>query len=74
MDISKEPADQLKTNLKCVVCGSALYPTDRGNQEIIYHCSSPEARFWDFERGSPDLTASKEHWDKSKQEIFLHQN
>jgi hypothetical protein len=55
--------------LKCVICGAPLYNTDRCFAEFSYHCSSPEARFWDFERGSAEQIKAKEHWDKSKQEI-----
>jgi hypothetical protein len=54
------------------VCGSAMYPTDRNNFEVTYRCSSPEARFWDFDRGSLDQKISKEHWDKSLKEVFLN--
>ena len=55
----------------CHICGSSLYPTDHGNQEITYHCSSSEARFWDFDRGTIDQLKSKEHWEKSRIEKFL---
>jgi hypothetical protein len=59
----------MDTPLQCVICGSALYNTDRCLNESTYHCSSPEARFWDFERGSTEQLRSKDHWDKSKLEI-----
>ncbi len=49
-----------------------MYPTDRNNFEVTYRCSSPEARFWDFDRGTLDQKISKEHWDKSLKEIFLN--
>ena len=54
----------------CSVCGSSLYCTDHGNHELTYHCSSGQARFWDFERGTPDQEASKSHWDRSRLEEF----
>jgi hypothetical protein len=54
----------------CNICGSFLYPTDHGNQEITFHCSSVEARFWDFDRGTMDQLNAKEHWDKSRVEKF----
>ena len=48
-----------------------MYPTDWGNNEVTYHCSSPEARFWDFDRGTKAQHTAKEHWDKSIREVFL---
>jgi len=57
--------------IKCTVCGLAMYATDWGSFEVTYHCSSPEARFWDFDRGTPDQGKAKEHWDKSRQEVLL---
>ncbi len=55
----------------CPVCGSAMYPTDRNNFEVTYRCSSPEARFWDFDRGTAAQKEAKDHWDKSLKEVFL---
>ena len=49
-----------------------MYATDKGNHEVTYHCSSPDARFWDFDRGSARQAAAKEHWDESIHEIFLN--
>jgi hypothetical protein len=60
--------------INCTVCGSALYATDWGSFEVTYHCSSAEARFWDFDRGTPDQNKAKEHWDKSRQEVLLDRN
>ncbi|HCL82780.1 MAG TPA: hypothetical protein DIC22_02340 [Chitinophagaceae bacterium] len=57
-------------NLICVVCGFPLYSTDGCSRETTYHCSSKEARFWEYERGTRELLKAKEHWDKSKKEIF----
>jgi hypothetical protein len=48
-----------------------MYATDHGNSEITYHCGSPEARFWDFDRGTADQKIAKEHWDQSIREVFL---
>jgi len=59
----------MNSNLKCSICGYPLYNTDQALGELIYHCSSPEARFWDFDRGSIEQIKSKEHWDLSRQEI-----
>ena len=58
--------------MKCPVCGSAMYPTDRNNFEITYRCSSSEARFWDYDRGTEAQKVSKDHWDKSLREVFLN--
>ena len=62
----------MDTKLKCIICGNALYNTDRCLNEFSYHCSSSEARFWDFERGTTEQLEAKDHWDKSKQEIPTH--
>jgi hypothetical protein len=62
----------MEANLKCGICGSALYNTDECYNELIYHCSSAEARFWDFERGSIEQNNAKDHWDRSRQETPNH--
>ncbi len=67
--IKFDKQELMEIQLTCLVCGSALYNTDQCLNEYIYHCSSPEARFWDFERGSTEQIKSKEHWDQSKKEI-----
>ncbi|HTI10383.1 MAG TPA: hypothetical protein VL832_17570 [Puia sp.] len=56
---------------KCPICGSRRYVTDEGNHELTFHCSSEEARFWDFERGTQEQMKAKQHWDQSKRELFL---
>jgi hypothetical protein len=58
--------------LTCAICGQPLYVTDKGNCEVTYHCSSPEARFWDFDRGTVAQHQAKEHWDRSIREVFLN--
>jgi hypothetical protein len=60
-------------DLHCKVCGAPLYSTDLDNFEITYHCSSPAARFWEFDRGSVEERESKEHWDASRVELFFEQ-
>jgi Zn-finger protein len=55
---------------KCSICGEPLYPTDSCNMETTFHCSSSGARFWDFERGSIEQFKAKEHWEKSRIEIY----
>ncbi len=54
----------------CTICGANMYVTDHGNHELILHCSSDAARFWDFDRGSAEQRVAKEHWDNSRLEIF----
>lgn len=56
-------------DLRCTICGADLYNTDQCLSELSYHCSSAEARFWDFERGTLEQTKAKDHWDRSRQEI-----
>jgi hypothetical protein len=67
----KESTNEARIEIKCVICGLGMYATDNGNYEVTYHCSSPEARFWDFDRGTVEQAKAKEHWDQSRQEIFL---
>ena len=62
---------KLVSILTCNVCGQPLYPTDQCNLETTLHCSSTEARFWDFERGSLEQLKAKEHWDKSRKAMHL---
>ena len=38
--------------LTCRVCEARLYLTDQGNHHVMFHCSSEDARFWDFDRGT----------------------
>ena len=58
--------------LSCSVCGAPMYVTDHGNSETTYHCSSAEARFWDFDRGTIEQVEAKKHWDQSIREVFLN--
>lgn len=62
------------SGMKCRLCGAFLYSTDHGNHEATYHCSSDEARFWDFERGTPEQLKAKEHWDNSRIEVIAGNN
>jgi hypothetical protein len=59
----------MDAKLRCVVCSAPLYNTDQSLSELSYHCSSKEASFWDFDRGSVEQLNAKNHWDRSKQEI-----
>jgi hypothetical protein len=70
----QELIGQLHPIMKCKICAAPLYCTDHGNHEATYHCSSDEARFWDFERGELEQLKSKDHWDQSKTDIILKQD
>jgi hypothetical protein len=60
-----------KLSYNCPICGAELYVTNYGNYEAILHCSSDAARFWNFERGTPEQIGAKQHWDQSRKELFL---
>jgi hypothetical protein len=68
----REDYREFHPDLRCKVCGAQLYLTDHGNHQSIYHCSSPLARFWDFERGSMDENIAKVHWENSAHMIYLN--
>ncbi len=59
----------MHATLKCSICSSPLHNTDQCLSEFSYHCSSIEARFWDYDRGSTDEIKAKDHWDRSRLEI-----
>lgn len=63
----KEFNEELKvvSGYKCPVCRGALYRTDAGGPKVTLQCSSDEARFWDFPRGSSDQKNAHEHFMKS---------
>ena len=56
--------------LTCRVCEAPMYVTDHGNHEATFHCSSEDARFWDYDRGTEEQIKAKEHWDKSRHEVY----
>jgi hypothetical protein len=68
---SEAEGKSLHPTFTCSVCGEPLYQTDQCNLETTLHCSSTEARFWDFERGSLEQFKAKEHWDKSRKAVHL---
>jgi Zn-finger nucleic acid-binding protein len=77
MQSQQEPAEQFPSAVSqgqviCPVCGSFMYPTNRSNFEITFRCSSSDARFWEFDRGTKEQAVAKEHWDLSLREIFLN--
>jgi len=63
METQKLTNDQEYENIfremNCGICGGPMYATDHGNHEITFHCASGDARFWDFERGSPEQLKRK---------------
>jgi hypothetical protein len=69
-----EIKEKIHPDIQCRVCGYFLYSTDQGNHEVTYHCSSNEARFWDFERGTTEQIRAKEHWEESRTEVFAHKD
>lgn len=60
-----------KQEFRCPVCGEKRYVTDHGNHEWTVHCSSTEARFWEYDRGTLQQTMSKQHWDQSRLDLFF---
>lgn len=66
--------EAIKPVITCKICGSSLYSTDWGNRHVTYHCSSDEARFWDFDRGTAAQHKSKEHWDQSREEMYFRED
>lgn len=37
---------------RCKICGSPMYRTDGGGPTVTLQCSSDEAKFWNFDRGT----------------------
>lgn len=52
-------------NYKCPICRSELYRTDAGGRNVTLQCSSPEAMFWNFPRGTEDQKKAHDHFMKS---------
>jgi hypothetical protein len=61
----EESNKEFHPELACRVCNARLYLTDQGNHHEMFHCSSEEARYWDFDRGTQELTRAWNHWEKS---------
>jgi hypothetical protein len=47
---------------KCKVCGSQLYRTDGGGRSVTLQCSSENAMFWNFNRGTKEQAQSHKHF------------
>jgi len=66
---------------KCKVCGSQLYRTD--GSSVTLQCSSDDAMFWNFGRGTKEQSQSHKHfmdsithienkeWNKLEKEIII---
>jgi len=50
---------------KCKICDSYLYRTDSGGNSVTLQCSSEEAMFWNFNRGTKEQHDSHEHFVNS---------
>jgi hypothetical protein len=57
--------NEMNTNYKCSICGSRLYRTDGGGMSVTLQCSSDDAKFWNFNRGTEEQRKSHEHFTKS---------
>ena len=53
------------SDYKCPVCRGALYRTDVGGNSVTLQCSSDEAKFWDFMRGTEEQKKSHDHFVRS---------
>lgn len=54
----KDLFENINNNYKCVVCGEDLYITyDYGSKKTL-QCSSDNAKFWNFPRGSKEQSES----------------
>lgn len=52
-------------NYKCPICGQELYRTDAGGMSATLQCSSDDAKFWNFPRGSQEQKEAHDHFTKS---------
>lgn len=57
--------EELVNEYKCSICGNNLYVTYEGGRKITLQCSSDEAKFWEFTRGSEEQKKSHEHFMRS---------
>lgn len=56
---------------RCKICGSPLYRTDGGGPNVTLQCSSEEAQFWNFNRGSKLQNDAHKHFVESLVTITL---
>lgn len=56
---------------RCKICGSPMYRTDGGGPRVTLQCSSEEAMFWNFNRGTKEQNISHKHFIESLMNIPL---
>ena len=56
---------------RCKICGSPMYRTDGGGTTATLQCSSDEAKFWNFNRGTKEQHDSHKHFTDSMVHISL---
>jgi len=61
--------EELIVDHKCSICGSKLYATHDGGMKVTLQCSSDEAKFWEFPRGSKEQKKAHDHFMKSTKYI-----
>lgn len=54
---------------RCSLCGEHLYKTDGGGHVVILQCSSEEAKFWNFDRGTKEQSEAHNHFHKSTMHV-----
>lgn len=60
--------NELKVNdpeHRCKICGAPLYRTDAGGPSVTLQCSSDEAKFWNFNRGTKAQNDAHKHFTDS---------
>jgi len=58
---------------RCKICGAPMYRTDNGGKTATLQCSSEEAKFWNFERGTKEQSESHKHFMSSIMTIPLEE-
>lgn len=68
--------NELKVNdpeHRCKICGAPLYRTDGGGKSVTLQCSSDDAKFWNFNRGTKEQHDSHKHFMDSIMTIPLEE-
>ena len=58
---------------RCKICGAPLYRTDAGGPSVVLQCSSDEAKFWNFDRGTKLQNDAHKHFMGSMMSIPLEE-
>jgi hypothetical protein len=58
---------------RCKICGAPMYRTDSGGPTVTLQCSSDEAKFWNFNRGTKLQNDSHKHFTDSMIHISLEE-